>query len=136
MTQSRRQRLRENRRRTMQTIQKLTHWEITIDSLSYREQVQVPHTWNVHEKTEHYRGKAHYRTTLPIAKEAAATRLHLCFGAVYHTAEVFVNGVRVGIHSCSGYNMVSHTQCFADFTKRNGGVFKWRNLILCLMKRL
>lgn len=91
----------------MQTIQKLTHWEITIDSLSYREQVQVPHTWNVHEKTEHYRGKARYRTTLPIAKEAAATRLHLCFGAVYHTAEVFVNGVRVGIHSGSGYTPFS-----------------------------
>lgn len=40
----------------------LSDWEFEIGKLDYRAKVKVPHTWNVCEETQHYRGKAEYRT--------------------------------------------------------------------------
>lgn len=91
----------------MRKTEILTDWEFRIDELNYRAQVKVPHTWNVCEKTQYYRGKADYASTLYIDNEMRNCKVLLCFGAVYHTAVVTVNGVFIGTHSGSGYTPFS-----------------------------
>lgn len=48
----------------MRKTEILTDWEFRIDELNYRAQVKVPHTWNVCDETQHYRGKADYASTI------------------------------------------------------------------------
>ena len=81
----------------------LNPWELSIKPLGYRETVQVPYTWNVCEQTQDYRGKARYTTIIKLTEEQRGRRLFLCFGAVYHSAAVFVNGHPAGEHQGSGY---------------------------------
>lgn len=85
----------------------LSDWEFEIGKLDYRAKVKVPHTWNVFEETQHYRGKAEYRTAAYIDEKFKGRKVILCFGAAYHTAEVTVNGAYVGAHSGSGYTPFS-----------------------------
>lgn len=68
-----------------------------------RRVVTVPHTWNVDPGAEHYGGFSWYerRIDVPSAWRGRSLRLH--FGAVYHTARVWVNGVLAGEHAGSGY---------------------------------
>lgn len=80
----------------------LEKWDFHTDA-SEREAVNVPHTWNVFDKTEHYRGKGYYDTVINVPEEWLSRRIILHFGAVYHSAEVFVNGNKVFTHTGSGY---------------------------------
>ena len=79
----------------------INRWKFTLGG--YSANVILPHTWNVDDEVMSYRGKALYETSVLIGDEYRDKRVYLKFGAVYHTAEVFVNGVFVGRHSRSGY---------------------------------
>lgn len=81
----------------------LNPWELSIEALDYRETVWTPYTWNVGEQTQNYRGKARYTTKIKLEQEQSGKRLFLHFGAVYHSAAVYVNGRPAGEHSGSGY---------------------------------
>lgn len=98
----------------------LSQWNFSIDNAQKQnefilhgvkgEAVTVPHTWNIQPEYETYSGVAWYSTALYIDKIKDVNILH--FEAVFHTAEVFVNGISVCKHSCSGY-----TPFEADITK-------------------
>lgn len=81
----------------------LNPWELSIESLGYRETVQTPYTWNVGEQTQNYRGKARYTAKIRLGEELRGKRLFLHFEAVYHSAVVSVNGKMAGEHRASGY---------------------------------
>ncbi len=85
----------------------LSQWDFSIEKLHYRAKVQVPHTWNVCDETQNYRGRADYSTTVFIDEKMKDKTVTLCFGAVYHTAYVTVNGAFIGQHSGSGYTPFS-----------------------------
>lgn len=82
----------------------LKNWSFKIDSLGFSKEVSVPHTWNVEENeaVQLYRGKADYTAEVSL-ENIASKKAVLYFGAVFHTAEVFVNGNPAGGHSGSGY---------------------------------
>lgn len=67
------------------------------------ERVDVPHTWQVVEKTADYLGTAWYRRDFeaPMSWKGRVVRVE--FEAVFHTAEIFVNGRRAGEHVGKGY---------------------------------
>lgn len=82
----------------------LRDWEFCIKSLDFTKQISLPHTWNVDENmaVQLYRGAAEYRTTA-VLSGCEGKKVSLYFGAVYHTARVYVNGVFAGEHSGSGF---------------------------------
>ena len=65
--------------------------------------VVVPHTWQVTQGAEEYRGLAWYRRKFeaPWRWESCAVRLE--FEAVFHSATVWVNGELAGRHLRKGY---------------------------------
>jgi beta-glucuronidase len=67
------------------------------------DEIVVPSTWQVSEKTADYMGPAWYRREFatPLSWEKKAVRIE--FEAVFHTAEVFVNGKKAGQHVGRGY---------------------------------
>lgn len=89
----------------------LSKWVFSVDNTESQndfilcgvkgEEVTVPHTWNVNPEYETYSGIAWYSTTLCINEIKDINVLH--FEAVFHTAEIFVNGVLVFCHGHSGY---------------------------------
>lgn len=81
----------------------LNKWNFSIEELNYHTKVTLPHTWNVDDEVMQYRGKAIYecRIFVPSALEGKKARLY--FGAVYHSAEVYINGNLAAVHSRSGY---------------------------------
>ncbi len=91
----------------MREKQILSDWDFSIYKLNYNAKVKTPHTWNVCEETQHYRGKANYETTVFVDKNKQNQKVILHFGAVYHTADVYVNDTHIGTHSGSGYTPFS-----------------------------
>jgi len=67
------------------------------------EEVVVPSTWQVSEKTAGYMGAAWYRRTFEAPETWKDKVVRIEFEAVFHTAEVFVNGKGVGGHIGKGY---------------------------------
>ncbi len=67
------------------------------------EDVEVPHTWQVAEKTADYMGKAWYRREFDVPLSWAERVARLEFEAVFHTAHVWVNGRPAGSHIGKGY---------------------------------
>jgi hypothetical protein len=67
------------------------------------EEVVVPSTWQVSEKTAGYMGAAWYRRMFEAAETWKNKVVRIEFEAVFHTAEVFVNGKGVGGHIGKGY---------------------------------
>ena len=67
------------------------------------EEVVVPSTWQVAAKTADYMGVAWYQRDFaaPLAWKKMVVRAE--FEAVFHTAEVFVNGKKAGEHVGKGY---------------------------------
>jgi len=67
------------------------------------DEVAVPSTWQVVAKTADYMGLAWYRRDFkaPAAWKNKVVRIE--FEAVFHTAEVFVNGKKAGEHVGKGY---------------------------------
>lgn len=91
----------------------LTTWSFSIDGESW-EEVTIPHTYNAadgHSK-EYYRGYAHYKTTLPEAKED--TPRYLIFEGVGQSCHVIFEGDTLCYHS-GGY-----TPFYVDITGKKG----------------
>lgn len=72
-------------------------------SLKNSRQVVIPHTWNVEDGTEEVWGKGWYEHTFFAPDEWRTSSIRICFGAVNHTATVWVNDILVGTHAHSGY---------------------------------
>ena len=85
----------------------LKEWNFALDDTKKRgaflhngvegETISVPHTWNASDKYQNYRGIAWYGTEL-FLQELAPVNL-LRFGAVYHDADVYINGVHTFRHA-------------------------------------
>ncbi len=67
------------------------------------EEVAVPSTWQVFEKTAGYMGSAWYRRDFDVPAAWNGKVVRVEFEAVYHTAAVFVNGHKAGQHVGKGY---------------------------------
>jgi beta-galactosidase len=67
------------------------------------EDVQVPHTWQVSDKTAEYMGRAWYRREFDVPTSWKGLVARLEFEAVFHTARVWVNGRPAGEHIEKGY---------------------------------
>lgn len=85
----------------------LEHWIFNVgdsaDCCDTGREVGRVHTWNVESGREDYQGEGWYRHELDIPKEWEKKRVFAAFGAVYHDAEVFVNGKKAASHTNSGY---------------------------------
>ncbi len=66
-------------------------------------EVTVPHTWNVEDGTEEYRGTAWYEYRLDAPASWRGQTVRLRFEAVYRDATVWLNGREIGRHENSGY---------------------------------
>ena len=65
--------------------------------------VSVPSTWQVSERTSGYMGAAWYRREFEAPEAWRGRVIRVEFEAVFHTAEVFVNGRKAGGHDGKGY---------------------------------
>lgn len=85
-----------------------------------KQQVSVPHTYNVMEGLEEYAGPASYQRTLPITPDMYGSQIRLCFNGVYHSATVYVNDQLVGEHLYAGYTPFSmDITRYLDFGQEN-----------------
>ena len=66
--------------------------------------VQVPHTWNVEEETQQHYGWGWYQKKLTVPAAWKNKQVVLQFGAINHTAYIYVNGKKVGEHTGDGFN--------------------------------
>lgn len=87
----------------MRRVISLNKWDFSIKELNYSAKVTVPHTWNVDENVMKHRGTAEYQTTVFIDKTLKDKKAFISFNAVYHTADVYINGAFAGRHSRSGF---------------------------------
>lgn len=74
-----------------------------ITCLDTGREIQVPHTWNVEEDTEEYRGTGWYVFSFVPEESWRDKRVRVLFHAVYHDAYVCLNGRKIGVHKNSGY---------------------------------
>lgn len=66
--------------------------------------VNLPHTWNVEDDNQNHYGRGWYRKELEVPAEWKGKRVALHFGAVNHTALVFLDGKQVASHVGDGFN--------------------------------
>jgi len=84
------------------------------------EEVSVPSTWQISEKTADYMGPAWYRRSFEAPAEWRGQVVRVEFEAVYHTAAVFVNGRKAGEHTGKGYTAFAlDITGLLEFGKRN-----------------
>ena len=67
------------------------------------ERINVPHTWQVNDGSTEYHGAAWYRRDIQAPSSWAGQAIRVEFEAVFHSATVWLNGVRVGEHLRKGY---------------------------------
>ena len=67
------------------------------------EDVLIPHSWNVGNGTDEYRGIGWYQYSLHAAEEDIGRSFRLTFDGVYRDAALWLNGVPVGKHDGSGF---------------------------------
>ena len=79
------------------------NWSAPGASTAEWEEVAVPSTWQVLDKTSGYMGAAWYRREFDAPESWKGDVVRIEFEAVFHTAEVFVNGKRAGEHVGKGY---------------------------------
>ncbi|CAM4380328.1 glycoside hydrolase family 2 protein [Paenibacillus typhae] len=65
--------------------------------------VIVPHTWNVQQGLEEYRGAGWYEQLLEAPEEWTGRRVRLFFEGAYRDTDIWVNGALAGSHYNSGY---------------------------------
>lgn len=65
--------------------------------------VSVPHTWQIEEENAGYMGVAWYRREFDAPKAWSPHLVRVEFEAVFHTAEVWLNGQPAGLHDGKGY---------------------------------
>ncbi len=84
------------------------------------EETGVPSTWQVAEKTTNYLGPAWYRREFDAPESWKGRVVLVEFEAVFHTAEVFVNGRNAGNHIGKGYTAFTlDITSLLDFGGRN-----------------
>jgi len=66
--------------------------------------VQLPHTWNVEEANQNHYGWAWYQKMITAPKNWKNKSIVLQFGAVNHSAYVYLNGKKIGEHIGDGFN--------------------------------
>lgn len=66
-------------------------------------EINVPHTWNVEDGLEDYRGVGWYEYRFEADKQWEGLTVRTLFEAVYRDAEIWLNGQPVGSHRGSGY---------------------------------
>ena len=81
-------------------MKRLETWKFAVgetqDCLAEAGTVTVPHTWNVEEGLYEYAGSGWYACQLSMPAVSEGHRYWLEFGAVYHDAWVYVNGILAG----------------------------------------
>ncbi|ANJ26145.1 glycoside hydrolase family 2 [Agromyces aureus] len=79
-------------------------WQKPATDVTAWDTQQVPGNWSVHDAYGRYEGNGWYRRTFEPGdlSAAAGERAWLKFGAVYNTATVWLNGVKLGEHT-GGY---------------------------------
>ncbi len=65
--------------------------------------VVVPHTWQIAPESEEYMGVAWYRRGFDVPADWSSSAVRVEFEAVFHSAEVWVNGRFAGGHTGKGY---------------------------------
>ncbi len=78
-------------------------WFAPEASASDWEEVEVPSAWQVSAATAGYMGAAWYRREFEAPAEWKDKVVRIEFEAVFHTADVFINGKRAGGHAGKGY---------------------------------
>lgn len=73
-------------------------------SFANAEVVNIPHTWNVQKGTEMYYGWGYYQKTFKVPADWKNKNVVLEFGAVNHTAFIYVNGKKAGENIGDGFD--------------------------------
>lgn len=101
------------------TIPINTDWKFAIDlkgegllqnwnekDLPHSKTVNVPHTWNVEEATQNHYGWGWYRYDLKVPVGWKNKNVLLQFGAINHTAKIYINGKQVAENIGDGFNQI------------------------------
>ncbi len=89
-------------------------------SMTDWEEVPVPSTWQVSPRTAGYMGAAWYRNEFDAPASWKGKVVRIEFEAVFHTAEVFINGKRAGEHAGKGYTSFAlDITALLELEKRN-----------------
>jgi beta-galactosidase len=84
------------------------------------DEAAVPSTWQVAEKTADYLGAGWYRRDFEVPEDWRGRVVRIEFEAVFHTAEVFVNGIEAGEHVGKGYTAFAFDiSGLLEFGRRN-----------------
>jgi beta-galactosidase len=78
-------------------------WRFRIDASHEPVLVEVPHTWQVSDRTADHYGTASYERDFDVPREWAGGAVRIEFEAVFHSAVVSINGVAAGEHLRKGY---------------------------------
>src|SRR5262249_40215905 len=65
--------------------------------------VTVPHPWQIEQSLAEYRGPSWYRRTFNVPSNWSDSAVRIEFEAVFHSANVWINGQAVGEHLRKGY---------------------------------
>ena len=82
--------------------------------------VNIPHTWNIETTNELHYGWGWYQKSLTIPNNWNTKHIVLQFGAVNHTAIIYINGQKVKEHIGDGFNKFSiQIQDYLNYGKQN-----------------
>ena len=74
-----------------------THWKS-------ERVVTLPHTWNIEKENENHYGWGWYQKKWFVPTAWKGKQVMLQFGAINHTAHIYVNGKKVKEHLGDGFN--------------------------------
>lgn len=69
--------------------------------------VNLPHTWNIEEATQNHYGWGWYQKKVNVPSNWKNKTVQLQFGAVNHTAYIYLNGKKIDEHIGDGFNQFS-----------------------------
>lgn len=99
------------------TIALNCNWQFTIDkntvgiqqkwyeiNLPAARTVQLPHTWNIEDETQNYYGWGWYQRKIDVPANWKNKNVVLQFGAINHTAVIYLNGKKITENVGDGFN--------------------------------
>ncbi|MDP3392182.1 glycoside hydrolase family 2 protein [Sediminibacterium sp.] len=99
------------------TIAMNSNWQFVIDKnsdgfksewymqpLTKARTVAIPHTWNIEDSNQTHYGWAWYQKELQIPTNYKSKQVVIEFGAINHTAHIYLNGIKVAEHIGDGFN--------------------------------
>ena len=66
--------------------------------------VRLPHTWNIEQSTENHYGMGWYQKTIDVPAKWRNKNVVVEFGAINHTAVIYLNGKQIANHVGDGFN--------------------------------